>query len=125
LTNILFCSDVFILDMGEPISIYQVAEELIRLSGLEPDKDIPIVISGKRPGEKLFEEILTAEEETTATLHQKIYAAKITERIDKRYLKKIDRLISLARENKDTGQIFSLLKELVPTYERSESGRRE
>ena len=118
-------SDVFVLDMGEPVSIYHVAEELIRLSGLEPDKDIPIVISGKRPGEKLFEEMLTAEEGTTATLHKKIYSARIRSKIDEKYLKKIDLLISLAREDKDKGQIFSLLKELVPTYERSESGRRE
>jgi FlaA1/EpsC-like NDP-sugar epimerase len=108
--------DVFVLDMGDPVSIYQVAEELIRLSGLEPDKDIPMVISGKRPGEKLFEELLTAEEGTTATLHQKIFSAKITGKIDKKYLNKIDLLISLAREDKDIGQIFSLLKELVPAY---------
>jgi len=112
-------SDVFVLDMGDPISVYQVAEELIRLSGLEPDKDIPIVISGKRPGEKLFEELLTAEEGTTATLHQKIFSAKITGKIDKKYIRKIDKLISLAREDKDSGEIFSLLKELVPTYQRS------
>ena len=111
--------DVLVLDMGDPISVYQVAEELIRLSGLEPDKDIPIVISGKRPGEKLFEELLTAEEGTTATLHQKIFSAKITEKIDKRYVKKIDKLISLARDNSDDGQLFSLLHELVPTYQPS------
>jgi len=86
---------------------------------LEPDKDISIAISGKRPGEKLFEELLTAEEGTTATLHQKIFSAKITGKIDKRYLKKIDRLISLAREDKDSGKIFSLMEELVPTYQRS------
>ncbi len=110
-------SDVFVLDMGDPISIYQVAEELIRLSGLEPDKDIPIVISGKRPGEKLFEELLTAEEGTKTTLHQKIYRAKITANIDKGYLEKIDRLISLAREDKDSRRILSLLKKLVPTYQ--------
>ena len=111
--------EVFVLDMGEPISIYQVAEELIRLSGFEPDKDIPIVFSGKRPGEKLFEELLTAEEGTTATLHQKIFSAKITGKIDKAYLEKIDRLISLAREDKDREKIFLLLKELVPTYQTS------
>lgn len=89
-------NDVFVLDMGEPVSIYQIAEELIRLSGLEPDKDIPIVISGKRPGEKLFEELLTAEEGTTATLHQKIFSAKITGKIDKRYfVPSFDGIISL------------------------------
>ena len=110
-------SDVFVLDMGEPVSIYQIAEELIRLSGLEPDKDIPIVISGKRPGEKLFEELLTAEEGTTATFHEKIRSARITRKIDENYLRKIDTLVSLAREDKDRGEILSLLKELVPTYQ--------
>ena len=109
--------EIFVLDMGEPISIYQIAEELIRLSGLEPDKDIPIVISGKRPGEKIFEELLTAEEGTAATLHEKIYSARVTVNEDKNYLKKVDALISLARENKDSGNIFPLLKELVPTYQ--------
>jgi FlaA1/EpsC-like NDP-sugar epimerase len=109
-------SNVFVLDMGDPVYIFKVAEELIRLSGLQPDKDIPIVISGKRPGEKLFEELLSAEEGTTTTLHQKIYSAKISGNIDKKYLKKIDALISLAREDKESEKIFSLLKELVPTY---------
>jgi FlaA1/EpsC-like NDP-sugar epimerase len=116
-------NDVFVLDMGEPVSIFQVAEELIRLSGLEPDKDIPIVISGKRPGEKLFEELLTAEEGTSATHHEKIFSAKKSQKIDKKYLKKVDRLISVARENKDDGRIFSILKDLVPTYERSKTER--
>ena len=110
--------EVFVLDMGEPITIYQVAEELIRLSGLEPDKDIPIVISGKRPGEKLFEELLTAEEGTTVTFHKKIYSTRITAKIDKDYIKKIDSLISHAREDKDSEKIFLLLKELVPTYQK-------
>ena len=82
-------------------------------------KDIPIVISGKRPGEKLFEELLTAAEGTTATLHQKIFSSKNTEKIGEDYFRKIDTLISLARENKDGGEIFSLLGELVPTYEPS------
>jgi FlaA1/EpsC-like NDP-sugar epimerase len=108
--------DVFILDMGDPVSIYHVAEELIRLSGLEPDKDIPIVISGRRPGEKLFEELLTAEEGTTATIHEKIYSARITGKMDREHLEKIDSLISLAREDKNSEQALSLLKELVPTY---------
>ena len=111
--------DVFVLDMGEPVSIYQMAEDLIKLSGLEPDKDIPIIFSGKRPGEKLFEELLTAEEGTSATLYEKIHSAKILGQIDKGYEKKIDKLISLAREDKDRGKIFLVLKDLVPTYQHS------
>ena len=108
--------DVFVLDMGEPVSIYKVAEEVIRLSGLEPDRDIPIIISGKRPGEKLFEELLTAEEGTIATVHEKIFSSKITGGINENYLKKIDRLILLARQDEDSGKLVKLLRELVPTY---------
>ena len=110
-------SNVFVLDMGDPVSIFEVAEELIRLSGLQPDKDIPIVISGKRPGEKLFEELLTAEEGTTTTLHEKIFSAKISGKIDNEYLHKIDSLISLAKEDKECEKVFSLLKKLVPNYQ--------
>jgi FlaA1/EpsC-like NDP-sugar epimerase len=109
--------DVFVLDMGNPVSIYKMAEELIRLSGLEPDRDIPIVISGKRPGEKLFEELLTAEEGTTATLHKKIYSATISKKIDEKYLEKVDELISLSRKSYDSARLISILKELVPSYE--------
>lgn len=109
--------DVFVLDMGDPVSIYKVAEELIRISGLEPDRDIPIVISGKRPGEKLFEELLTAEEGTIATLHKKIYSAKISEEIDEKYLDKIETLISISRKDNDSARLISLLKELVPAYQ--------
>ncbi|MEW6621789.1 MAG: nucleoside-diphosphate sugar epimerase/dehydratase [Bacillota bacterium] len=68
--------EIFILDMGEPVKIMDLAKTLIRLSGCEPGKDIDIVISGIRPGEKLFEELLTAEEGVNATVHKKIFVAK-------------------------------------------------
>jgi FlaA1/EpsC-like NDP-sugar epimerase len=68
--------EIFVLDMGEPIRILDMARDLIRLSGLEPDKDITIEFSGIRPGEKLFEELLTAEEGTSLTKHKKIFMAK-------------------------------------------------
>ena len=69
--------EVFVLDMGEPMKIIDLARQMIKLSGFEPDKDIPIVISQPRPGEKLFEEILTAEEGTVATRNQKIFRARL------------------------------------------------
>jgi FlaA1/EpsC-like NDP-sugar epimerase len=69
-------SEVFVLNMGEPVPILQLAEDLIRLNHLEPYKDIKIEFSGLRPGEKLYEELLTAEEGTTATPHQKIFVAR-------------------------------------------------
>ncbi len=68
--------EVFVLDMGEPIKIVELAERLIRLEGFEPYKDIDIVFTGIRPGEKLFEELLTAEEGTTKTKHEKIFKAR-------------------------------------------------
>mgnify|MGYP001032254450 CR=1 FL=1 len=68
--------EVFILDMGEPVKIVDLARDLIKLSGLEPDKDIKIIYTGVRPGEKLFEELLTAEEGSCATRHKRIYTAK-------------------------------------------------
>ena len=67
------------LDMGEPVKITRLAEEIIRLSGMEPGKDIEITYTGIRPGEKLFEEILTTEEVATSTKHKKIFVAKDTE----------------------------------------------
>jgi len=68
--------EVFILDMGQPVKIVDLAKDMIRLSGLEPDKDIKIKFVGIRPGEKLFEELLTAEEGTAATKHKRIFVAK-------------------------------------------------
>ncbi|HHY76278.1 MAG TPA: polysaccharide biosynthesis protein [Firmicutes bacterium] len=68
--------EVFVLDMGEPVKIVDLAEQMIRLSGRTPYTDIPIVFTGVRPGEKLFEELLTAEEGTTATHHTQIFIAK-------------------------------------------------
>jgi len=68
--------EVFVLDMGEPVRIMDIAEELIRIHGMEPYKDIDIQFTGLRPGEKLFEEILTAEEGTDASRHEKIFIAR-------------------------------------------------
>lgn len=71
--------EVFVLDMGKPVKILDLAREMIRLSGFEPDKDIAIIFTGIRPGEKLFEEILTAQEGVAATQHQKIFIAKMAD----------------------------------------------
>lgn len=68
--------EVFVLDMGEPVKIVDLARDLIRLSGFEPDVDIPIVFTGIRPGEKLHEELFTSEEGTEATRHERIFVAR-------------------------------------------------
>lgn len=69
--------EVFVLNMGNPIKILDLAKDVIRLSGFEPDKDIPIIFTNPRPGEKMFEEILTAEEGSTATENQNIFIANL------------------------------------------------
>ncbi len=68
--------DIYILDMGEPVRVLDLVKDLIRLSGLEPEIDIPIVFTGMRPGEKLFEELMTASERQGRTRHDKIFVAK-------------------------------------------------
>jgi FlaA1/EpsC-like NDP-sugar epimerase len=68
--------EVLVLDMGEPVSIAEIAEELVRMHGLEPGRDIEITYVGPRPGEKLSEEILTAKESADASKHEKIYIAR-------------------------------------------------
>ena len=108
--------EVFVLDMGEPIKILDLARELIRLSGLEPDKDIPIVFTQPRPGEKLFEEILTAEEGIVATQSQKIFVAKLSD-IDNNKLNNglIKLKEAVAEKNKE--KISGIFKELVPSFQ--------
>lgn len=108
--------EVFVLDMGEPVRIYDIACELIRLSGLEPEEDISIVFTGARPGEKLFEEPLNPEEGIEFTSHPKIFKANIQETFSGGSLfRKIEDLKKFA-ELQDTPSIINTLKEIVPTY---------
>lgn len=104
--------EVFVLDMGEPVRIYDLAKDLITLSGLIPDKDIEIKITGLRPGEKLFEELLSAEDGTEKTTHKKIFTARIKE-IDKAGL---DKEISNILEITDGEKVVAALQKIVPTY---------
>ncbi len=110
--------EVFVLDMGEPIRVLGMAEELIRLSGLEVGEDIEIKIVGLRPGEKLFEELLT-EEEKSGVLgdsgHEKIFIAKVEEVDGEKLEKDIKELERLAKEMDSEG-IVRKLQEMVPSY---------
>jgi len=110
--------EVFVLDMGNPIKILDLAKELIRLSGLEPDKDVPIVFTEPRPGEKFFEEILTTEEGTIATQNQKIFMAKLS-LVDKEKLNLGLEKLEKAAEIDDKETIIKILKELIPSYQPS------
>ena len=106
---------VYVLDMGEPVRIADLARDLIRLSGLEPDIDIDIVFTGIRPGEKLFEELLTAEEGTEASKHQQIFIAKAAPVDLGEKLEPIEKLFAAAK-GRDPIQIKRALKDLVPTF---------
>jgi FlaA1/EpsC-like NDP-sugar epimerase len=106
---------VFVLDMGEPVRILDMAKDLIKLSGLEPEKDIKIEFTGIRPGEKLFEELLTSEEGTDVTNFEKIMVAKKNGMVDD-FEKKLDRLFETARQG-DIQSIRSLIYSLVPSFQ--------
>jgi len=111
--------EVFVLDMGEPVKVLGMAEELIRLSGLEVGEDIEIKIVGLRPGEKMFEEVLT-EEERSGVLgdsgHEKIFIAKVEEVDGEKLEKDIKELERLAKEMDSEG-IVRKLQEMVPSYQ--------
>ncbi|WP_371363051.1 UDP-N-acetyl-alpha-D-glucosamine C6 dehydratase [Sporomusa rhizae] len=105
--------EVFVLDMGKPVKIVDMARDLIELSGLNPDKDIKIKFTGLRPGEKLFEELLTAEEGTTSTKHEKIYIANLKSVNKENLLKAMNKLDSATLEPEE---VVRLLQGLVLTY---------
>ena len=106
--------EIFVLDMGEPVRIYDLAEKIIRLSGLEPFKDIDILITGLRPGEKLYEERLMKEEGLKKTANDMISIGKPLEFDEGSFISKIQDLYSLSR--KESEDIKDIVKELVPTY---------
>lgn len=107
--------EIYLLDMGEPVKIVHLAEELIRLSGKEPHKDIAIEFTGLRPGEKLFEELLLAGEGVQPTTHDKICVAAAMTEDETQLLQQVEQLYLLAREMDLTG-VLEQLKVLVPEY---------
>ena len=108
--------EIFVLDMGEPVKIYDLAVSLIRLSGLVPNEDIKIEITGLRPGEKLYEELLMNEEGLQKTEHNKIFIAEPSDITVDEIEEKLKKFDSLIKENKQLEDIKKTLKETVPTY---------
>lgn len=106
--------EIFVLDMGEPVKIITLAENLVRLNNMEPYKDIEIVYTGLRPGEKLFEELLTAEEGTEATNHSKIYIAKQNSHLSPEALQQA--VNELKASFTHPGAIKNILEKYVPHY---------
>jgi FlaA1/EpsC-like NDP-sugar epimerase len=108
-------SEVFVLDMGEPVRVFDLATDLIRLSGLEPDLDIEVQFTGMRPGEKLYEELFFTGAEVTPTIHPKILRACDAEASEYNP-RDIEALIQAARENRSAGNIRRLILKVVPEY---------
>ena len=106
--------EIFILDMGQPVKIYDLAEKLIRFKGYEPNVDIPIKITGLRPGEKLYEEILMDEEGLKETPNKLIHIGRPIEMDEDKFLKDLDKLIKAAYDNKN--DIKDKVAKIVPTY---------
>lgn len=104
--------EVFLFDMGKPVKIKDMAEDLIRLHGLTPGKDIKIAYIGLRPGEKLYEELLTSEEGTTSTRHKKIFKAHI-QPLDETDLRQS---LKTLQKTTDKQIILQTLKKMIPTY---------
>lgn len=112
--------EIFIFDMGQPIKIIDLAKKMIKLSGLVLDKDIQIKITGLRPGEKLYEELLANEENTIQTHHPQIMKAKLKEYSFEEIHSKIDTLTT-EPSKKDNFDLVNGIKELVPEYKSQNS----
>lgn len=107
--------EVLLFDMGEPVKILDLAKKMIRLKGFEPGKDIEIIFTGLRPGEKLFEELLNKEEEVMPTPNKKIVVARTIEQDYKKVSEQINKLLHIAAEFNDT-EVVRQMKRIVPEY---------
>jgi FlaA1/EpsC-like NDP-sugar epimerase len=107
--------EIYVLDMGEAVKIVQLAEDLIRLSGLKPHKDVEIVYSGTRPGEKLFEELAIDGENVTKTRHPKIYIGRGEARPASEVATTVERLVAAA-DTEGASSLRHKLREIVPAY---------
>jgi FlaA1/EpsC-like NDP-sugar epimerase len=112
-------AEIFILDMGEPVLISDLAEDLIRLSGLRPGEDIEIQFTGIRPGEKLFEELSVADESAEKTYHPKIFVGRIEGRAMEALSAQLGPLLDVA-ESGDLRAVQRALKAIVPELEATE-----
>lgn len=107
--------EIFVFDMGSPVKIADLARKMIRLSGREPDKDIKIIFTGLRPGEKLYEELLNNSENTLPTYHHKILIAKVIKYDFSTIYTQIDDLIKLAKNHFNV-ETVAKMKEIVPEF---------
>lgn len=107
--------EIFVFDMGKPVKILDLARNMIRLAGYTPEKDIPIVFTGLRPGEKLYEELLNQKELTLPTSNSKIMIARVREFDYNEVSQRIDLLIETSHQDKSFTTV-KMMKQLVPEY---------
>lgn len=107
--------EIFVFDMGSPVKIVDLARKMIRLSGREPERDIKIVYSGLRPGEKLYEELLTNTENTLPTYHEKILIAQVREYDFATVYNQVEDLVRLAGDHLNM-ETVGKMKEIVPEF---------
>jgi len=110
--------EIFVLDMGKPVKITTLAENLIRVMGREPYVDIKIEFTGLRPGEKLFEELLMSEGGLSKTENEKIFIGKQMKIDEEQFIAKLEKLRSVAEQNASEEAIY-YLHEIVPTFKRA------
>ncbi|NLK93544.1 MAG: polysaccharide biosynthesis protein, partial [Bacteroidales bacterium] len=106
--------EIFVLDMGEPVKILDLAADLIRLHGFEPDKDIKIEITGIRPGEKLFEELFNANERVTTTYHERIFVSENGHQ-SINVLESVDKLI-VHNAFLDSADVIEIIRKFLPQF---------
>jgi len=107
--------EIFIFDMGKPLKIYDLAKKMVMLSGKELNKDIEIVFTGLRDGEKLYEELLNDQENTIPTHNEKILKAKVSEYMFDEVCRNLDLLEDFIND-KNEHKMVTLMKEIVPEY---------
>ncbi len=107
--------EIFVFDMGKPVKILDLARNMIRLAGYSPEKDIQIVFTGLRPGEKLYEELLNQKETTLPTANEKIMVARVREFEFDKVSEEVDQLIKTSQQSKPFTTV-KLMKQLVPEY---------
>jgi FlaA1/EpsC-like NDP-sugar epimerase len=115
--------EIFVLDMGEPVLIKDLAEQMIRLSGLEPGKDIKVVYTGLRPGEKLYEELLHKSEGLQPTSHEKLLLAR-SRKVEWSWLTEKMACLRQAASSRNIDELRKCLQDVVPEFKGEEEGHR-
>ena len=108
--------NIFVLDMGEPVRILDLAENLIKLAGFIPYRDVDIVFTGLRPGEKLFEELTMDEESVHKTANKKIFVGAPLKMDKPNFFTHLARLKEIAYSN-DSKRLLAFISEMVPTFD--------